>query len=213
MVGILIGLLAVMATTIVRVSTSQKQFYQGILANESQWLENWFTAHRTAIGQLGNEVKDVLYVIYRHSTTPAASEDELLKKIGNTLLPLPRKWRKIALDAPDDCHLEQGEIDQFETHLDGIGATLSQIKASKDRMQVGAHLGDVLWTLGFVLLLALTLILCCSIPNPPKFISEGASQFALMLIEIAFISVFFIILTVTQYLRAEAKEITRTVGV
>ncbi len=207
--GILIGLVAATIMSIVRVSISQKQFYQGVLASERQWLKNWFATHPTVVTQLRNEIKDVLYVIYRHSTIAAVSDDELLKKVENTLLPLPDKWRELNDVNLNECHLEQDEIDEFEAHVHGIGATVGQIAASKDRMQVGAHLGDVLWTLGLVFLIGLVVIVFCSTPNPPKFISESASQWALGIMEIAFISVFFIIFTVTRYLRAEVKEMTR----
>ncbi len=52
-VGILIGLVAVTVTSIVRVSISQKQFYQGMLASESQWFKDWLAAHAIVAGQLG----------------------------------------------------------------------------------------------------------------------------------------------------------------
>lgn len=207
--GILIGLVAATIMSIVRISNSQKQFYQGVLASERQWLKNWFATHPTVVSQLRNEIKDVLYAIYRHSTIAAVSDDELLEKVGNTLLPLPDKWRELNDVNPNECHLEQDEVDEFEVHVHGIGATVGQIAASKDRMQVGAHLGDVLWTLGSVFLIGLVVIVLCTIPNPPKFIGETASLLALALIEIAFISVFFTIFIVTQYLRVEVKEMAR----
>lgn len=208
--GILIGLVATTVTSIARVSTAQKQFYQGKLASEHEWLKNWLATHPAVASQLGNKIKDVLHVIYRHSIIAALGDEGVFDQVKNTLLPLPYEWRELKTGDGNE-HLEQGDIDEFEEHMDGIGAVLSGIKASKDRMEVGVHLSDTLWTLGTVLLIAFILILCSSVPNPPKFIDESASIFALALVEIAFISVLFIILTVTRYVRAEGKEMRRTV--
>jgi len=208
--GILIGLVATIVTSIVRVSTTQKQFYQGKLASEHEWPKNWFETHPAVVSQLGNKTKDALHVIYRHSIIAALDDEGVFERVANTLLPLPNEWRELKTGDGNE-HLEQGDIDEFEEHMDGIGAALGGIKASKDRMEVGVHLSDTLWTLGTVLLIAFILILFSSIPNPPEFIDHGASSFALTLIEIAFISVLFIILIVTRYVKTEGKEMRRTV--
>lgn len=210
-VGILIGLMSATVATIVRTSMSQKQFYQGILANESQWLERWFATHPTIFAHLKDEAKEVIYAIYRHSTTPKLSDEELIENIGDKLLPLPGEWGKKAMASPYEFKLEQHEIDNFETHLVGIGATLSQIMPSKDRMELGKSLSDVLWPLGFVLLFSLTMILCCSIPNIATFMNDNTSLFALALMLIASILVFSLILIVNLYMRTEVKEIKRVV--
>lgn len=210
-VGILIGLVSAIVATVVRISMSQKQFYQGILANESQWLERWFATHPGILSQLEDEVKEVMYGIYRHSTIAEFSDEELMNKIGRTMPLLTGEWRKRVIEAPEDCLIKQSEIEEFEKHLRGTGATLCQIKASKDRMELGKYLSDILWPLGFVLLLALTVILCCSTPNIAMFINDYASRFALALIVIACISVFSLIFVVTLYIRTEVREIKNVV--
>jgi len=189
--GILIGLVATVATSIVRVSTSQKQFYQGSLVNESQWLRDWFAKHPPP-GELEAEVEEILHLLYRHSTTPAASEEEVIDKIAETLLPLV-----------------ETEGDEFAAHLDGIGATLNQTKASKDRMEVGAKFASVLWTLGFTVVFALIVLLCTSIPTAAQFMTGDAYSVTFILVTAALISVTFLVRFTTQYLRTEASEIKR----
>ncbi len=190
--GILIGLVATVATSIVRVSTSQKQFYQGILVNESQWLRDWFAKHPPP-GELEAKVEEILHLIYRHSTTPAASEEEVIDKMAETLLPL----------------VTQTEGDEFAAHLDGIGATLSQTKASKDRMELGAKFVNVLWTLGFTVVVALIMLLCTVIPTAVQFMTGDTYAFAFVLVAAALISVAFLVWFTTEYLRTEAREIKR----
>lgn len=206
--GILIGLVAVMVATIVQISLSQKQFYQGLLANESKWLEGWFATHPTIYAQLKDE-EEIFYAIYRHSAIPKFSEEEILKKMDKTMYPLTERWRKRVKEAPYECHIKQGEIEEFEKHLVGIGATLGRIKASKDRVILGKHLSDVLWPLGFDLLIALIVILLCSITNIATYMSDNASMFALGLILIAVVSVFPLILVVSLYIRTEVKDMRR----
>lgn len=209
--GVLIGLISTTLVTIVRVALSQKQFYQSVLAEESQWLTEWFTLHRMVIGQPSVEVEDTLNAIYRHTATPEVTDKELISQMANTLLPLPNEWRETTPTLPSGARLKQYEINEFERHLDGTGAIISQIKVSKDRMRIGGDLSFVLWPLGGVLLISLIVVLLCSISNINTFMSNNAFLFAIALIVIAIIIILSLIYIVTLFMRTEAEEIHRVV--
>lgn len=207
--GVLIGLVATVVTSMVRVSVMEKQFHQGVLANEVEWLKNWCTAHQTIVSRSEDKVEDIQYLLYRHTMIPAASDEEVIEEVAETLIPPLNEWRKMTADSPDGSGFDRKATNEFQAHLEGIGATLGRIKASKDRMEVSASLGAVMWSLGFVLLLAVGMILCASIADIQQFMSANASTLALMLIVVVFIPVFFLIYNIIQYLRTETKEIKR----
>lgn len=207
--GVLIGLVATVVTSMVRVSVMEKQFHQGVLAKEVEWLKNWCTAHQTIVSGSEDKVEDIQYLLYRHTTIPAASDEEVIEKVAETLIPLLNEWRKMTADNPDGSGFDRKATDEFQAHLEGIGATLGRIKASKGRMEVSASLGAVMWSLGFVLLLAVGIILCASIADIQQLMSANASMLALVLTVVVFIPIFFLIYIIIQYLRAETKEIKR----
>ena len=177
------------------------------MANESKWLEGWFAAHQIIRVRLKEEEEEVFHAIYRHSATPQFSEEELLGKMDKTMHSLAETWRKRVKDAPYELGINSGEIAEVEKHIVGIRAILGQIKVSKNRMILSKHLGDILWPLGFTLLISLIVIFLCSITSIATFMSKNASIWAFGLILIAAISVFLIILVVALYIRAEVRLI------
>ena len=95
-----------------------------------------------------------------------------------------------------------------------IGATVGQIKASKDRLWLGKTLGEMLWYLAATLIFALALIILANIPadNPiGNFIEKNGAVLAILLSVVTIILIYFVIYFITRYLRAEYKEATRIV--
>jgi len=209
--GLLCGLVAATAALMVQISTSQKQFNQGLLANVSQWFKDWFNTHTTIPGLNSHKVKHLLYLLDRHSTVAAASDEEVFDLVAKVLLPLPKKWLKMISKTPGQLPLQEEEIEEFQNHLEQIGATVGQIKASKDRLDVAKSLGSLLWSLTGALMLALGLIILASIPDISKTIGEIAAPLALMILEVIIILIGGVIFVITSYLRAEHKEATRIV--
>lgn len=212
-IGVLCGLVATIAALIVRTATSQRQFYQSILANISQWFKNWLNTHTAIPGLNNDKVKRLLYLLDRHSTMPAASDEEVFELTTKVLTPLPKKWFKLLSKTPEQISLQKEEIEEFDDQVEQIGATIGQIKASKDRLGVAKALGDMLWLLVGTLMLALIVIVLASIPDASVsgFIGKNTAPIAVTLIEIMIILIFGIIFVIAKYLRAEYTEATRIV--
>ena len=209
--GVLCVLVAATAALIVQVAISQKQFYQGLLVSVSQWFKDWFDTHPAIPGLDNRKVKQFLYLLDRHSTIATASDKEVLDLAAKVLLPFPARWSKMISRSPQQILLDKEDIEKFKNHVDEIGATVGQIKASKDRLDLAKSLGNLLWPLAATLMLALTLIILASIPDISKAMGEIAARLALMLLEIVIILICGVIFIITRYLRAEHKEATRIV--
>lgn len=208
--GILIGLVSVTATAIMQITLSQKQFYQNILANESEWLENWFVNHPTIYALLKDEEKEIINTIYQHSTIPRFSEEETREKLSKTMSHLADKWHKRVKESTDESHIKQGEINKFEKHLVGILTTLGQIGITKTKFEAGRDMSHVLWFLGYQLSISLIVILLCSIDNIATNMSDAASVWAVAIILSAIGLVFSLIYSVTSYMKIEVKFMTHT---
>lgn len=141
----------------------------------------------------------------------AASDEEVFDLVAKVLLPLPKKWFKMISRTPGQIPLQEEEIEEFQNHLEQIGATVGQIKVSKDRLDVAKSLGSLLWLLAITLMFALGFIILTSIPGITKAIGENAGSLALVLLEVIIILICGVILVITRYLRAEHKEATRIV--
>lgn len=132
--GIFAGLLGFSIAVIAQLATTERQYQQSLLRNESQWFEGWLTKIPNDIRRK-RDIADLPDTISSHSVFPTEPPEEILKLLRNKFTVFQRIFKTWARKTKIQQEIDKAHS-EFDLHYLSIVATVIKLSHAEQRLEM-----------------------------------------------------------------------------